>query len=190
MDAHELCSCYWVCRPNAPWVPSSPQTYQLQRSRRPRLRDLQILFSTLGIALCAGHCNSWYQMRNRCPSEWDRCFTSLFLHYSAPGVVVPACPEWVYNGSHSHIMVPTHISQPPRTDKQGEGWNGLAHRAKMNVPSCTAYTNNPCFVPMGHSLPRYPGNFAVCVSGVSESCRKDFSKHTAEEQLSLTILTA
>lgn len=84
-------------------------------------------------------------------------------------------------GPSGCIMVPTCISQVPWTDKQGKGWDGLAQGTETNIPSCTAYTNNMCFVLMGHSLPRYPRSFAICVSSVTLSCRKDCSQYSAKE---------
>lgn len=84
-------------------------------------------------------------------------------------------------GPSGCIMVPTRISQEPWTDKQGKGWDGLAQRTETNIPSCTAYTNNMCFVLMDHSLPRYPQSFTICVSSVTVSCRKDCSQYSAKE---------
>jgi len=49
-------------------------------------------------------------------------FTSLFLHCSAPGVVIPSCPEWVWGGSPG-------VSRMHQAGKQGEGWGGLTRKA-------------------------------------------------------------
>lgn len=79
-------------------------------------------FSTLGIALQGARCNSQYWVSNHCPREGGPMFTSLFLHCSAPGVVIPSCPEWVWGGSPG-------ISRMHQAGKQGEGWGGLTWKA-------------------------------------------------------------